>query len=521
MEKSIKSSVRKRRGVLTVITPVYNRKSYLDKALNMLKAQTLADIKFILVDDGSVDGGVQFIEDFIKDDNRFSLIKNKQNIGPSAARNKALRRVKSAYVGFFDIDDEIPTDYFEKLYQRAEQAGADIVFTNYNNEEHRLTNVSCEAEKYRVLKNGAIWDKIYKTSMLKRNDITFAEKLYTADNLFNIQAFYAAKKIELVDNPRYLYELHDDSIGKDEKLITKRKKDIITICKKAIEFAKVNNFDVESLLSLRDFLQRSYNCYLEDNDFRYNLYVALRNIGIKINFLGAVIEKYSPEEYMTVERTGFFDAHYYRLHNPSLWFSRQNLLKHYLTIGWLEGKNPSVMFDGNKYLSVYPDVAKAGKNPLIHFLCYGMKEKRTFFPVAKSLTPKNYYDTQFRSEYDLVKNSGYFNSRYYRWHNPDLWFCHQDLLEHYLLFGWQHGKNPSARFDGNKYLSLFSDVEQSGVNPLVHYLKNGQDEGRECCSTEDVSGVFSAVRYALEYPMRVKEEYDRLNAEIKAMENMK
>ena len=509
---------------LTVIVPTYNRKSYLDKAISMLKAQTLNNIKFIIVDDGSSDGSFDYLKEKVEDDNRFLLIKNKKNRGPSVARNIAIKRTDSRYIGFFDIDDEIPADYFEKLYQNAISSDADIVFTNYNDTEHLLSKIASAADKFKVLRNGSIWDKIYKTSLLKDNNIKFAENLYTADNLFNIEAFHFARKIELIDEPRYIYELHDDSIGKDEKAVLKRKRDIIKICKRALEYAKDKDFSVGELIAMRDFLKLSYDCYPEDKDFRYNLYMLLRNIDIKIKFLGTVV-KYGHSEYRAVANSGFFDAGYYRLHNPSLWFSRKDLLEHYLTVGWLQGKNPSRIFDGNKYLYIYPDVAKVGINPLIHYKCHGVEEKRVAFPVETLFSGKYYksdLSPKLESEYDILKGTEYFNSRYYRLHNPSLWFSRKDLLEHYLVYGWQNGKNPSAGFDGNMYLAVYPDVEKASVCPLVHYLKKGYNEDRESFPVSNVlKDLLAKVRYWCEYPIRVKEEYDRLTAEIKALENIK
>ncbi len=36
----------------------------------------------------------------------------------------------------------------------------------------------------------------------------------------------------------------------------------------------------------------------------------------------------------------------------------------------------------------------------------------------------------------------------------------------------------SPYFDGEWYLSNYEDIEQSGVNPLIHYLEHGVREGR-------------------------------------------
>lgn len=52
--------------------------------------------------------------------------------------------------------------------------------------------------------------------------------------------------------------------------------------------------------------------------------------------------------------------------------------EHYLTIGYLEGKQPSEHFDGLSYLKAYPDVAEQGVNPLVHYLKCGKKEGRVY-----------------------------------------------------------------------------------------------------------------------------------------------
>ena len=408
-------AVHKRMSSVTVIVPTYNRKNYLEKALNMLRAQTLEDIRFIIVDDGSDDGSADYIKEAVKDDLRFIFIENKENLGPSASRNKALDMISGKYVGFFDIDDEIPADYYEKLYEQAIRSSADIVFTCYNDVQHRLKKISSEADKYAALRNGAIWDKLYSASLIKKNGIKFAENIYTADNLFNIEAFHAAKKIVLTDEPRYSYELHNDSIGKDEKLTSKRKEDIIRICAKAVKFAEAHGFDFPSRVGLYDFLKRTYDCYADDTAFQSKIQSVLRKTGVKVN-IAQVMTKYNKKEYKMVRESAYFDPKYYKLHNPQLWFNSIKPIEHYLTVGWLKGKNPSAEFDGNKYLVANDDVAKAGMNPLIHFVEHGVNEER---------------------------------------------------------------------------------------------------------SCEAVESMGEKVRYTLTYPIRVKEEYDRLVAEIKALENMK
>lgn len=51
-------------------------------------------------------------------------------------------------------------------------------------------------------------------------------------------------------------------------------------------------------------------------------------------------------------------------------------------------------------------------------------------------------------------------------------------LQHYLLFGWKEGRDPSAGFSTNGYLAANPDVKAGGVDPLTHFLEIGLAEGR-------------------------------------------
>ncbi len=78
-----------------------------------------------------------------------------------------------------------------------------------------------------------------------------------------------------------------------------------------------------------------------------------------------------------IEKSGLFDAHYYRL----TYLDRDNHaidpIEHYIFQGANEGKNPSERFDTNFYAKSYLDIKNAKINPLVHFIQYGSKEGRT------------------------------------------------------------------------------------------------------------------------------------------------
>ena len=72
----------------------------------------------------------------------------------------------------------------------------------------------------------------------------------------------------------------------------------------------------------------------------------------------------------------YFDANYYRSQFECVPFDDDGL-KHFLSQGWRDGYDPSPKFETRYYLASNPDVAAANINPLIHFVQYGRKERRT------------------------------------------------------------------------------------------------------------------------------------------------
>ena len=78
----------------------------------------------------------------------------------------------------------------------------------------------------------------------------------------------------------------------------------------------------------------------------------------------------------------------------------------------------------------------------------------------------------------LIIESGLFNTEWYQKICPELSKLPLTPIEHYLSIGYKMGLNPSEKFNGNLYLERYPDVAQEGVNPLIHYILFGKNEGR-------------------------------------------
>ena len=160
-----------------------------------------------------------------------------------------------------------------------------------------------------------------------------------------------------------------------------------------------------------------------------------------------------------ISASSYFDAEWYYEHNPDVKNAGKDAAKHYLTIGWKEGRNPSADFDNNEYLRRHPELLTMDVNPLIYYL---VVENNAASEYKLSLNPKKVY----------------FDAKWYAKKYPDYVKESTSPYRHYLKFGWKKGYNPSKYFDTDFYLAMYPDVAASGVIPLLHFMRKGFAERR-------------------------------------------
>lgn len=76
-----------------------------------------------------------------------------------------------------------------------------------------------------------------------------------------------------------------------------------------------------------------------------------------------------------------------------------------------------------------------------------------------------------------------FDAGFYLQAYPDLARAGCDPLEHFLAHGWREGRDPTAWFSVRDYLNDNPDIARAGVNPFAHYIGTGRAEGRPPRST--------------------------------------
>ncbi len=146
-------------------------------------------------------------------------------------------------------------------------------------------------------------------------------------------------------------------------------------------------------------------------------------------------------------------------------------IEHYLTEGYKHLLDPCAELSTRSYLDMYPDVAAARSNPLIHHIMQDIRE------VGASDIALAIQDNGDASELEVMRPE--FSVAYYLARNTDVADAGLDPLRHYYYTGWREGRNPNREFDTQYYLRANEDVRIADIHPFWHYLVAGRAEGRK------------------------------------------
>ncbi|MBP2046662.1 glycosyltransferase [Methanobacterium aggregans] len=89
--------------------------------------------------------------------------------------------------------------------------------------------------------------------------------------------------------------------------------------------------------------------------------------------------------------------------------------------------------------------------------------------------------------FNAIKNNHLIDIGYYLKNNKDIRVSGVDPILHYIYHGYQEGRNPNPQFNSKYYTEKYSDVKKSKLNPLIHYSLYGKKEGRQKKSLSQVS----------------------------------
>ncbi len=207
---------------VSVIIPVYNVAEYLPFALQSCIDQTLNDVEFICINDGSTDNSLEILREYEKRDGRFTVI-NKKNGGVSSARNEGLKLAKGKWIMFLDPDDYLAKNACERVWIESAEGDCDII--NFGTEifpkqpkipAWHYYALSVPTRRYYEFEPNIlfrepsakpfIWHQAYSKALLDKSGVAFAENLRLGeDQAFLICLYPHASKFSLIEDKLYNY----------------------------------------------------------------------------------------------------------------------------------------------------------------------------------------------------------------------------------------------------------------------------------------------------------------------------
>jgi hypothetical protein len=98
--------------LVTVIIPTFNRRQWISICLDSIKSQTYRNIETLVIDDGSTDGTVEWLQS--QPEYSFARVHEQpKNGGASVARNDGIRLAQGELIVFIDSDDALLPKHIE------------------------------------------------------------------------------------------------------------------------------------------------------------------------------------------------------------------------------------------------------------------------------------------------------------------------------------------------------------------------------------------------------------------------
>nr|AKE79128.1 glycosyltransferase [Streptococcus suis]AKE79153.1 glycosyltransferase [Streptococcus suis]AKE80258.1 glycosyltransferase [Streptococcus suis]AKE80312.1 hypothetical protein YS68.seq-orf00011 [Streptococcus suis]AKE80336.1 glycosyltransferase [Streptococcus suis] len=256
---------------LSIIVPVYQVVTYLERCIDSLVNQTYRDIEVILVDDGSTDGSSELCDKLAKNDERVRVI-HKENGGLSTARNVGLANANGKYVTFVDSDDWVDLNIYEKCITFLHEYSADVIDFNveFVKEGQKISNQNIDREPFVLYDEDILYDYLYRGQTEKCpfsvcrkvylkslfENVYFPEGKVNEDIATNFKVLQCAKKMIRIRDIGYYY--YQDNVTSLTSGVLKSKDfDLLVACQELYDLTrKYDNKELKKLSLIK--LARSY-----------------------------------------------------------------------------------------------------------------------------------------------------------------------------------------------------------------------------------------------------------------------
>ena len=214
---------------LSIVIPIYNGENFIENCVESITTQNNGKIEIVIVNDGSTDN-TSLICAMLAEKYSFVKYYEKANGGVSSARNFALDVITGEYVWFVDADDSIANGAIKEIFKTQSDLAV-FNFLQLSRTNEKAVNLVVEDYVYalngfdgffkdyvfRYKLNNALWNKVFKTSIIKKNNLAFNESIKIGeDYLFSLCYYKHIKEIYFSTTSIYQYYINEGGAMKSK-----------------------------------------------------------------------------------------------------------------------------------------------------------------------------------------------------------------------------------------------------------------------------------------------------------------
>ena len=461
---------------ISIITPTYNSSAHLEECILSVARQTYTQKEHLIIDNLSTDKTLEIIRKYSLLYPHLKVISENDN-GIYDAMNKGIAKCSGDWIYFLGSDDTFfDDDVLNDIFGSNNASDSDIIYGNVQwGKEYKVYDGEFTFIKL-IEKNICHQSIFFRRTVFSRLGDFDVKYKSLADWAFNIKWFgrsdfntlYVDRIITLY-NPFGFSSIHHDALFYEDQpslieeyfptlfhLLLNRNTQINTLSfayskhKQLINELSIANKECNESISSISLINSELKQKIEE----LNTVIQIKKVESLTKNKKINILEQTINDAIYPNGTGlkkFIQELLNSLKKRSINFNNF-LLKFRVKV---DSRNNQVefarqYFDTNWYKNHNPDISESNLDPYVHYFVYGINENRS---------------------------ARYFDFSFYLLNNPDLLGHNINLYQHYLDFGINEGRY-AQYFDASLYLRLYKDVAQSKFDPYFHYIHYGKQEGR-------------------------------------------
>lgn len=223
--------------------PVWGVEKYIRRSLLSVLDQDFEDMEILVIDDCGTDKSIEFATELAHSHPRghkIRFIRQPQNMGCWAARNRVLDEAQGKYIFLIDSDDFLFENAIPKLYQKAEETQVEVTYGSvlpvdeYGHfiensgvdginlpdmvlkGEDQLASFANDNTK-RLRLNNFIWNIMLRSDFLRKHQLRFRQTKFWDDVLFNADMQPLVTSAAFIPDLTYHYVIRDNSLSNFQK----------------------------------------------------------------------------------------------------------------------------------------------------------------------------------------------------------------------------------------------------------------------------------------------------------------